>query len=102
MAVRRSPIRNVIGVSAGINNMNPNINEPELPARFGGVERRQKRHICGFFRTPEEEYELLLPFITEGLDGGEKAFHVVNPRLRGDHVRRLGSVGVDVESVEKS
>ena len=31
--------------------MNPNINEPELPIRFGGVELSEKRHICGFFRT---------------------------------------------------
>ena len=82
--------------------MDPNINEPELPIRFGGEELGEKRHICGFFRTPEEEYELLLPFITEGLDAGEKVFHVVNPRLRADHVRRLRSVGVNVESVEKS
>ena len=29
--------------------MNPNINEPELPIRFGGVELGEKRHICGLF-----------------------------------------------------
>ena len=36
---------------------------PEQPIRFAGSELCEKRHICGFFRIPEEEYQMLLPFI---------------------------------------
>jgi hypothetical protein len=77
-------------------------NRTGQPIRFAGSELVEKRHICGFFRSPEEEYQLLLPFIKEGIDLHEKAFHVVNPRLLEDHVRRLESIGIDVNHAEKS
>src|SRR5258707_8340550 len=74
----------------------------EEPIRFAGSELGAHRHICGFFRNPEEEYHLLLPFIKEGLERGEKAFHVVDPKLREDHLRRLDSAGINVAEAEKS
>jgi hypothetical protein len=74
----------------------------EQPIRFAGSTLGEKRHICAFFHNPEEEYYLLLPFIKEGFERGEKAFHVVNPTLRDDHLRRLASVGIDVTAAEKS
>lgn len=72
------------------------------PIRFAGSELGARRHICGFFRTPEEEYRLLLPFIKEGFERGEKAFHVVNPKLRADHIGRLEGAGIDVAAAEQS
>jgi hypothetical protein len=72
------------------------------PIRFAGSELGSKRHICGFFRNPEEEYRLLLPFIKDGFVRGEKAFHVVDPKLREDHLRRLEAEGIDVIEAEKS
>jgi DcmR-like sensory protein len=74
----------------------------EAPIRFAGSELGTHRHICGFFRNPEEEYHLLLPFIKEGIERGEKAFHVVDPKLREDHLRRLDSAGINVAEAEKS
>jgi hypothetical protein len=76
--------------------------EKEKPIRFAGSELGLHRHICAFFRTPEEEYHLLLPFIKEGFERGEKAFHVVDPKLRDDHLRRLDSAGINVAEAEKS
>jgi hypothetical protein len=32
------------------------------PIRFAGSELGEKRHICAFFNSPEEEYRVLLPF----------------------------------------
>jgi len=81
--------------------MESNRNEHEQPIRFAGSELGSKRHICAFFSTPEEEYRVLLPFIKEGLERGEKAFHVVKPSLREDHVSRLEAVGIDVNRVER-
>jgi hypothetical protein len=74
----------------------------ELPIRFAGSELGANRHICGFFRNTEEEYRTLLPFIKEGFERGEKAFHVVNPALVTDHRSRLESVGIDVAGAEQS
>jgi hypothetical protein len=82
--------------------MNPSAGTDERPIHFGGSELDPKHHICGFFRNAEEEYRLLLPFIKEGFDRGEKAFHVVNPKLLDNHLERLGSAGIDVNHVADS
>lgn len=78
------------------------MNESAQPIRFAGAELGARPHICGFFSSPEEEYRLLLPFIKEGFERGEKAFHVVNPKLRADHLQRLATAGIDVAEAEKS
>ena len=39
---------------------------------------------------------MLLPFIKDGLDGGEKAVHTVDPHRRDDQLQRLATAGVDV------
>jgi hypothetical protein len=76
--------------------------QKEEPIRFAGAELPEDRHICAFFNTPDEEYRVLLPFIVEGVERGEKAVHVVDPELRDDHLRRLASAGLDVASLTKS
>jgi hypothetical protein len=75
---------------------------PFEPIHFAGGTLGDTRHICAFFHDAEEEYRVLLPFIKEGLERGEKAFHVVDPKLRDEHVRRLGSAGIDVAEREKA
>jgi hypothetical protein len=82
--------------------MTPKINQTEQPIRFAGSVLGAKRHVCAFFHNPEEEYRVLLPFIKEGFERGEKAFHIVDPKLRVEHALRLASAGIDVEAAEKS
>src|SRR5438128_6871127 len=62
----------------------------------GGILGRQ-RHVCAFFNGIDEEHRVLRSFIQDGLDHGDKAFHLVNPELREDHLQRLGEAGVDVQ-----
>ena len=50
--------------------------------RFAGSVLGAQRHVCAFFHSPDEEYRVLLPFIKEGFERGEKAFHIVDPKLR--------------------
>src|SRR5207244_13267323 len=76
--------------------------ESERPITFAGARLGRYRHVCAFFNTRDEEYRVFLPFIKEGLSRGEKAFHIVDPKLRRDHVERLPAAGVDVAVVEKS
>ena len=76
-------------------------NESEKPIRFASATLGAKRHVCAFFNSPDEEYRVLLPFIKEGFERGEKAFHIVNPALRKEHLRRLESVGIDTDAAEK-
>ena len=49
---------------------------------FAGSTLGKYRHICAFFHTRDEEYRVLLPFIKQGIDRGEKAFHIVDPKQR--------------------
>ncbi len=43
----------------------------------------------------------MLPFIKDGFERGDRAFHIVDPMLGDDHLRRLRSAGIDVEAEEK-
>ena len=76
--------------------------ESSQPIRFAGSVLDAKRHVCAFFHSPDEEYRVLLPFIKDGFERGEKAFHIVDPKLRTEHAQRLASAGIDVEAAEKS
>src|SRR5205809_6004693 len=75
--------------------------DPEQPIRFAGSTLGARRHVCAFFYSADEEYRVLLPFIKEGFDRGEKAFHVIDPKLRERRVHWLGSVGIDVAAAEQ-
>lgn len=60
-----------------------------------------KGHICAFFDSREEEYRVLVPFIREGLESAERAFHVVDPSRREHHLSRLADGGIDVPEAER-
>ncbi|HET8922457.1 MAG TPA: MEDS domain-containing protein [Candidatus Acidoferrum sp.] len=76
--------------------------ESDQPIRLASSVLGAKRHVCAFFHSSDEQYRVLLPFIKEGFERGEKAFHIVNPKLREDHLKRLKSAGIDVAAAEQS
>jgi hypothetical protein len=57
--------------------------------------------VCAFFNSRDEEYRVLLPFIKEGLDQGEKAFHITDPALKENHLQRIAAAGVDVPAAQR-
>jgi hypothetical protein len=76
--------------------------ETPQPIRFAGSVLGAQRHVCAFFQSHDEEYRALLPFIKEGFDRGERAFHIVDPKRRAEHRLRLTSAGIDVETAEQT
>lgn len=74
--------------------------EVERPIHFAGSTLGARRHVCAFFHSPDEEYQVLLPFIKVGFERGDKAFHIVDPKLRNEHLRRLQSAGIDVAGAQ--
>ena len=72
------------------------------PISFAGSQLTTTRHVCAFFSNDEEEYRVLLPFIKDGFECGDKAIHVVNPNQRDDHLTRLASAGIDTGSAERN
>ncbi len=67
------------------------------PVRCAGGILGRHRHICAFFNSIDEEHRVLRSFIKEGFDRGDKAFHIVDPELQGQHMERLVDAGIDVE-----
>jgi len=72
------------------------------PIPFAGSELSDSRHVCAFFKSDDEEYSVLLPFIKDGFDCGDKAVHIVNPGQREDHFQRLIAAGIDPTGAEQS
>ncbi len=76
--------------------------EADQPIRIGGTTLGAQRHICAFFKSHDDQYRVLLPFIKDGLDCGEKAVHILNPIRREEHVRQLRSAGIDVTAAQQN
>ncbi len=57
-----------------------------------------QRHICAFFNSIDEEHRVLRSFYKDGFDRGDKAFHLVNPELREEHLKRLAEAGINVQN----
>jgi hypothetical protein len=71
------------------------MNSARAPISLAGSQLCESRHVCAFFSTDDEEYRVLLPFIKDGLERGDKAVHVVNPRQHDEHLHRLAAAGID-------
>jgi len=72
------------------------------PISLAGFQLGEVRHVCAFFANDEEEYRVLLPFIKEGLERGDKAIQVVNPQQRDEHLRRLDAAGIDSAAAQQA
>ena len=71
------------------------------PIPFAGSELGGYRHVCAFFNSPQEEYATLLPFVRDGLERGERAYHVLPARYRQEHLDQLRSAGIDVRAAQQ-
>jgi hypothetical protein len=57
----------------------------------------ENRHVCAFFNSIDEQHTVLRAFIKDGFDHGDKAFHLIDPERREDHLKRLADAGIHVE-----
>src|SRR5258708_8345913 len=64
---------------------------------FAGGSLGGQRHICAFFNSAEEEHRVLRSFFKDGFDRGDKAFHLVDPKRREEHLKRLAGAGINVQ-----
>jgi len=72
------------------------------PIPFAGSQLDNTRHVCAFFNSDEEGYRVLLPFIKDGFECGDKAVHVVNPDQHSNHLRRLTAAGINTAAKQQS
>jgi len=69
--------------------------------QLGGSILGRHRHVCAFFRNKDEEYRVLLPFIKEGFDEGDRAVHIMDSNHRTQHRHRLDGAGIDIAAAEQ-
>ena len=76
----------------------------EMPqaVHLAGRPLDRRRHVCAFFHTRDEEYRVLLPYVQEGFRHGDRAFHIVDPDWRAEHLERLERTGIAVAAAEAS
>src|ERR1044072_4957535 len=67
--------------------------ETMQPVLWAGSLLSRSCHVCAFFHSKEDEYRVLMPFIKDGFEKGDRAFHVVDPKHRDEHLRRLADEG---------
>src|SRR6185503_11190222 len=78
------------------------MNSATPQVRLAGTPLGRSRHVCAFFNSKDEEYRVLLPFISEGVEHGDKAFHIVKDTHRPEHRRWLREAGIPVDQAEAS
>lgn len=70
------------------------------PISLAGSQLGDVRHVCAFFNSDEEEYRVLLPFIKDGVECGDKAVHVLDPGQHHAHLQRLAAAGIDATAAQ--
>jgi hypothetical protein len=73
----------------------------EQPIHLAGVNLGKHRHVCAFFQTQDQEDKVIVPFLKEGIDRGEKAFCVVDHKMRKHVLQKLSLAGIEGTLAEK-
>jgi AcrR family transcriptional regulator len=64
--------------------------------RLAGEDLRNHRHVVALVEGPAEADELLVPFIVDGLEQGDRVVQILDPEVRDAHIERLKASGIDV------
>jgi AcrR family transcriptional regulator len=65
-------------------------------------EELRDRHVVLLGDGLDEFNDILVPFIVEGIESGDRVFHIVDPALRDAHLEHLSKSGIDVPAVTAS
>jgi AcrR family transcriptional regulator len=64
--------------------------------RLAGEDLHDHRHVSALVDGADDAYLLLIPFVADGLEQGDRAVHLVDPRAREAHLSRMAASGIDV------
>lgn len=54
-------------------------------------------HVCAFFDSRDEQYNVIVPYINEGLDNKEQIINILESDCHHDHCERLSNAGIPVQ-----
>lgn len=59
-------------------------------------------HVCAFVDSREQQYEILLPFLKEGVECRDCLLSIVAPEHRADHLLRLRGAGIEASPLSEA
>jgi hypothetical protein len=59
-------------------------------------------HVCAFFHSRDEEYDVMLPFMKDGIDAGDRAVYILDKHQRTERLQRFSDTGVDTTGTAES
>ncbi|WP_123592676.1 MEDS domain-containing protein [Salinisphaera orenii] len=71
------------------------------PITLAGAPMGDVLHACAFFNSDVEGYRVLTPFIREGIEAGEKAFHIVSAAGCDHHLGHLRDADIAVDAARE-
>jgi MEDS: MEthanogen/methylotroph, DcmR Sensory domain len=71
-------------------------------ATLCGQSLRGLQHVCAFFDSRDEEYEILNPYFREGLESGEEVVTIVESSCHDEHIQRMTAGGVNVATAREA
>jgi hypothetical protein len=68
----------------------------QTPFSVCGESLSAPMHICGFFDSREQQYEIIMPYIMEGLDNNEKVVNILEGSRHREHCNCLSDNGISI------
>ncbi|WP_116788633.1 MEDS domain-containing protein [Flavobacterium psychrotrophum] len=68
----------------------------QTPFSVCGETLMSPMHICGFFDSREQQYEVIIPYIMEGLSVNDKVINILESNRHGEHCRCLTDNGISI------
>jgi len=66
------------------------------PVTVCGQDLPHSCHVCAFFDSREQQYDVLLPYFREGMAHGEQVVSIFDSQMNRDHLSALAARGLDV------
>jgi hypothetical protein len=63
-----------------------------------GEPLRGLQHVCAFFDSRDEQYEILNPYFRDGLENGDEVVTIVESAFHDEHRRRMADGGISVDA----
>jgi MEDS: MEthanogen/methylotroph, DcmR Sensory domain len=76
--------------------------ESQRTVQLAGSTVQRSCHACAFFHTRDEEYQVFLPFVKDGLHTGDKNFQLVEKGRLEERIARLKESGIDTAAAKQS
>lgn len=68
----------------------------QTPFSVCGESLSAPMHICGFFDSREQQYEVIIPYIMEGLEANDKVINILESNRHSEHCRCLADNGISI------